>query len=158
MRRAAVTIRRLAGRLTYHPATGRRPHATPELVDALAAIETVIRELQQGAEARARDEDALATAGDVRVNQIHLGHAAVDQGAQTVLAAIGVLGTVLYPSEGASIDAPYGHGAPRRHHPGAMCTIVAERVESLAQALDTIAILKANLDRGARSAAAPLRD
>jgi hypothetical protein len=71
----------------------------------------------------------------------------VDQGAQLTAAAITVLRDVLAvtDTDGATIDAPYGRGAPRRQHPGALCTIVAERAETLARALESLAIISANL-------------
>lgn len=50
----------------------------------------------------------------------------------------------LHP-EPASLDAPYGHGAPRRVHPGAQCTWVAERAEELAIDLSAVTLRKENL-------------
>ncbi len=150
---AAAAIRRFAGGLTYHPMTGRRPQTSPQLLAALAAVDGVVQEIQRAADDRAREEVAVAASGGVVAGQIRLGHAAVDEGVQTVTAALDVLRGALAAADGAVLDAPYGHGAPSRVHPGALCTLIAERVESLASALEASAIVKANLGRAGRSPA-----
>lgn len=127
LRGIATAIRHAAGRLTYHPLTGRHPDPSPDLLDALTDVEQAANDIRQGAG----------------------GHRLVE-GAQVVLAALNVLRGVLAASNGASLDAPYGHGAPRRHHPGALCTIVAERAEDLAGSLEAEAVATAN--RARRSA------
>jgi len=161
LRRAAARIRLHAGHLTYHPTTDRRPHPAPKLLAAVAEVEQVVNDVQQGTEERAREEFAAsAAAGGAQVEALHRGHAAVDRGTQVVLAALDVLRGVLGDGgegAGATIDAPYGSSAPSRHHPGALCTIVAERVEGLARALEVAAIVKANLDRAGRTEAAGTR-
>jgi hypothetical protein len=124
LRRVATAIRHAAGRLTYHPLTGRHPDPSPGLLDALTDLEQVVSDIQQGA-----------------------GGHGFDESAQVVLAALNVLRGVLAASNDASLDAPYGHGAPRRHHPGALCTIVAERAEDLAHSLEAEAIATANRAR-----------
>ncbi|MDR7521742.1 MAG: hypothetical protein QN168_04675 [Armatimonadota bacterium] len=143
LRDAAEVIRRLAAGLTYHPVTGRRPQASPELLDALAAVERVVRMIQQGAEARGLDQIVASDA--FGAEQVRCSHAAVEGGVQAVVSALGVLRQVLEAREDATLDAPYGRGAPARHHPGALCTIVAERVEDLARALEVAAVTWANL-------------
>jgi hypothetical protein len=145
LREAARTLRHLSGRIKYHPTTGVKPLPTPGLTGALEAIEQVLNELQRSAGERADEETALSDLGDAAARQIRFGGEAVERGAQVAAAAIEVLRGVLSASEGATLDAPYGHGAPRRHHPGALCTIVAERAESLASALEASAIAKVNL-------------
>jgi hypothetical protein len=119
LRRAAVVLRRQAGGLHYHPMTGRHPASSPELEAALAGIEQAVVEVRRA-------------------------HAAVDHAAQVVAAALTALRAILKAPDAATLDAPYGRSAPVRHHPGALCTIVAERVEELARALDYAAILAAN--------------
>jgi hypothetical protein len=155
LRRAAARIRLRAGHLTYHPTTDRRPRPGPELLAALAEVEQVVNDIQQGAEERAREAFAASrAAGGAQGEALHRGHAAVDQGTQVVLAALGVLRSVLGIGGGddsATLDAPYGSSAPSRHHPGALCTIVAERVEALARALEVVAIIQANLERTGRT-------
>lgn len=152
--RAAASIRRVSGRLTYHPVSGRRPQHSPELLSALAGVERVIKEIQQTADERSREEVALSAAGAAPVEQIRLSHAAIDQGVQVITTTLEVLRATLADAGSATLDAPYGRGAPARHHPGALCTMIAERVERLATALEVAAILKANLNRTAGSAAA----
>ncbi len=153
LRGAARTLRRLAGAIKYQPAAGTSPRPTAALADALTALEHVLNEIQQSAGARAEEEAALAalaSLSDPIARQIRLGHAAVEQGAQITAAAVDVLRGVFGASDAATLDAPYGHGAPGRHHPGALCTIVAERAESLAGALEAVTIAKANRSAGAR--------
>ncbi len=145
LREAARTLRRLSGTIKYHPTTDVKPLPTAELTGALEAIEQVLNEIQRSAGERADEETAFSAFGDAAARQIRLGGEAMERGAQVAGAAIEVLRGVLSASNGATLDAPYGHGAPRRHHPGALCTIVAERAESLAAALETSAIAKVNL-------------
>ncbi len=147
LQQAAVVIRRQAGRLTYHPMTGQRPNATPELLETLASVEHVVKEIQQAASARATDEVTAASSGQAGVEHMRLGHAAVDQGVAAVATAVDVLRGALTSPDGAVLDAPYGRGAPAGYHPGALCTIIAERVERLARALEGAAIVKANFGR-----------
>ena len=144
LRHAAVLIRRHASRLTYHPVTGERPRPGPELLGALAEVDHVVRDVQRGAAGRAQEEVAVSGVPDAQAAQLRLAHGAVEQGAQAVLAGLDVLRRVLGTADGASVDAPYGSGAPRRQHPGALSTLVAERVEGLAEALDVAAIVGAN--------------
>jgi len=85
--------------------------------------------------------------GGAGSESIRARHAAIEQTAQAAAVAVDVLrGLFLSPasSTGAVLDAPYGHGAPLRHHPGALCAIIAEHVEGLAGALEAAAIIKAN--------------
>ncbi len=145
LRYAAVGLRRLAGKVRYHPTTGQKPQLTPPLTAALNAMTDVLNDLQRGAADRADEEAMFATQGDAAARQVRQGHVAIDQGTQATAAAIGVLRGIFVDSGGATIDAPYGASAPRRHHPGALCTIVAERAEGLASALESLAIIKANL-------------
>lgn len=148
LRRAAATIRREAGGLSYHPATGRRPQASPVLLAALDEVERAVREVQRGAQERAADGTALEDAA--RADGLRAADAAVDASVGVVVAAADVLRGVLPGERDASVDAPYGASAPRRPHPGALATLLAERVEELARALEVAAIIRANLGRGAR--------
>lgn len=156
LRRAAVRIRLHAGHLTYHPTTDRWPRPGPELLAAVAEVEQVVNDVQQGTQERAREAVAASAAAGAQGDALHRSYAAVDQGTQVVLAALDVLRGVLGIGgqlDSATIDAPYGSSAPSRHHPGALCTIVAERVEGLARALEVAAISQANLDRAGRTGA-----
>ncbi len=154
LQQAAITIRRQAGHLTYHPMTGQRPHAGPELLEALASVEQIVKEIQRAAGERAGDEVAAASSGQAGVEHMRFGHAAVDQGVAAVATVVDVLRSALASPDGAVLDAPYGRGAPAGHHPGALCTMIAERVERLARALEIAAIVKANLGREGGSIAA----
>lgn len=148
LRDAGRSLRRLAGAVRYHPVTGERPALTAALDQGLAAIEGVLDEIQRGASERASDESALAPHGDAVARQLRRDHQAIEHQAQVAAAAVAALRGVLASPDDASLDAPYGHGAPRRHHPGALCTIVAARAESLAAALESAAIAKLNLTGG----------
>lgn len=150
-----MRIRHQAGQLTYHPMTGRRPHVTPELIGALASVEQVVKGINRAADERARDEVAAVSLGQAGVEQMRLGHAAVDEGVAAVVAAVDILRSELASPDGAVLDAPYGRGAPVRYHPGALCTMIAERVERLARALEVAAIVKANFGRGRGSITTP---
>jgi len=117
---------------------------TPALAGLLSAIDEVLGDIERASAERASDETALAPLEDTVGRQIRFAHEAVERSAQVTSAAISVLRGELSAADGASVDAPYGHGAPRRHHPGALCTIVAERAENLAAALEAAAITKMN--------------
>jgi hypothetical protein len=153
LRRAAATIRREAGALSYHPQTGRRPEVPQALAAALDEVERTVRDVQRGAQERAADEAALLAAGAARPDHVRRANAGIDTAAQVVVVAAEVLRTVLPGESDATVDAPYGAGAPRRHHPGAMATILAERVEELARTVEMAAVVRANLDRAAAAAA-----
>jgi hypothetical protein len=163
LRAAAAAIRRLSRGLRYHPSIGQRPQPSPDLLSALEEIAQVVEDVRRGADGRAGEEralveaagDAVEAAGDA-VEAVRAGHAAVEKGAEVTLAALSALRGLFQRLDEASLDAPYGRGAPTRHHPGALCTMVAERAESLALALETVTIRKANLQRalGAQTAAA----
>jgi hypothetical protein len=155
LREAARVIRHWGGELRYHPLTGEQPKAPEVFLGALAAVESVARALQQGAGERSLDEAALeSAAAGVGANDaaaVRAGHAALNERTQTVAAALQVLRATLSDAGQASLDAPYGSGAPRRHHPGALSTIVAARVEDLVLALEAVTILKANIGRRLRA-------
>ena len=145
LREAGRGLRRLSGAVKYNPLTGERPVLSPELDHELAVIEEIVNEIQQGAGDRGDDESALATHGDAVAQQIRDGHEAVARETQAAAAAVAVLRSILSTPENARLDAPYGLGAPKRHHPGALCTIVAARAENLAAALESTAIATLNL-------------
>lgn len=145
LREAGRRLRHLSGAVKYNPLTGERPVLSPELDHELTVIEEIVTEIQQGAADRGADESALATYGDAVTRQVRDAHEAVTREAQAAAAAVAVLRGLLSEPEDARLDAPYGLGAPKRHHPGALCTIVAARAEGLAAALESTAIAKLNL-------------
>lgn len=146
LRAAAAAVRQHASSLVYHPVTRKRPRTPPEALTALDDVEAAVAEVQRGTGARDAAVAALRDS-DPRGAALAQQAAEVDRTAQVVVASIGVLRPLLTGGEDATLDAPYGHGAPRRHHPGALATMVAERAEMLAQALDLTAVLAANIAR-----------
>lgn len=145
LRRAAVVLRGQAGTLKYHPVTGEKPRAGAALVAALEAMAHVLNDLQRDAAQRAGDEAAAAARNPDAAPSIRRAFAGLDEHVRLLGAAADVLRGALADGDEATLDAPYGHGAPRRQHPGALCTIVAERAERLAQALEWAAVMVANL-------------
>src|SRR3972149_9009175 len=127
LRRAAVMLRGQAGTLKYHPATGQKPRAGPELTAALDTMAQVLNDLQRGAAQRADDEAAIAARSGATVRAVRQAHMDVDQGGQLTGAAIAVLRGVLADTDGATIDAPYGRGAPPRPPPPALAAPLAAR-------------------------------
>jgi hypothetical protein len=148
LREAGLTLRRFAGAMTYHPMTGARPEPSAALTAALEALSAMLNEIDRGAAERAADDAILDGYGGPLAREIRAGHQALMSHAQATAAALQVLRTVLSGNDGAALDAPYGASAPRRAHPGALCTVVAERAEGLAAALETVAVLKANVATG----------
>lgn len=148
LREAGLTLRRLAGAVTYHPSTGARPRPSATLNAALESLSAMLNEIDRGAAERAADDAVLDGYGGPLAPQIRAGHQALMHHLQATAAALQVLRAALTGSDGAAIDAPYGASAPRHPHPGAMCTVVAERAEHLATALETVAVLKANVATG----------
>jgi len=146
LRDAAAVFRRYAGELKYHPQTGMQGRVGPDLQDAalvlrgsLAAIEAIAAGWDEEV-ARLRSRDAQAP-----VHEVERAHAAVRDVVRLARAALDVFEQAALHPEPASLDAPYGHSAPRRIHPGAQCTWVAERAEELAVALSSVTLRKENL-------------
>ncbi len=145
LRRTAAALRERAVRIKHNPATGQAPRDASDLPALLEDVDQALRAIQKGADERARDEaTAGGTDGGASAEKIRAWHAAIEQTTQVASAAVAVLREMLLSPGGASLDAPYGHGAPVRHHPGAICSIIAERAESLAGALENAAIIKVN--------------
>jgi len=146
LRSASVVFRRYAGELKYHPQTGIQGRVGPDLHDAalvlrgtLAAIAAVAAGWDEEVGwLRSRDPQAP-------VDEVQRAHDAAREGVRLARAALDVFEQAALHPEPASLDAPYGHGAPRRVHPGAQCTWVAERAEELAVALSSVTLRKENL-------------
>ena len=150
LREASRVIRHWGGELRYHPLTGARPKVPVAFLGALDAVESVTRAIQQGAGERSAAEASIAAVGSSEAAAVRAGHVSIDERTQTVVAAIDVLRATLRDSGEATVDAPYGSGAPKRHHPGALSTIVAARIEDLVLALESVTVLKANIGRERR--------
>ncbi len=145
LREAAAVLRHQAATFKFHPLTGERPAPGPAFLEALRRLEHVVGEIQRAPAALPATDADLAAAGDGARRDLEATREAITRGAQLTAAAVQVLQAVLQSPNGATLDAPYGGGAPRRHHPGALCTIVAQRAEEVAAALETGAVLAANL-------------
>src|SRR5881396_2728990 len=129
------------------PSTNRYPgtYRTGSL-DAAATMRDVLDEV----EALARqwsEEIAWLRSQNSRMpmEDVHQGHTAVRAAIRLVRTALDVFSRAALHPERASLDAPYGHGAPSRVHPGAQCTWVAERAEELAVELASVTLRKENL-------------
>lgn len=146
LREAAAVFRRYAGELQYHPQTGIRGHIGPDLLDASETLRRTLAAI--AAIAAGWDEEvAWLRLRDSRspVDDLQRTHAAIREAARLAGAALDVFTKAALHPEPASLDAPYGHSAPRRVHPGAQCTWVAERAEELAVELSAVALRKENL-------------
>lgn len=124
LEQAARRIRRHAGGLRYHPVTGmaQRPGE---------AFQAALRSSRESLAQVAGWVDDLGAAGE-RVRLL----------TQQAGVALDVLAQALARPERAPLDAPYGLGSPRRPHPGAQATWVAERAEELARALARLAVIE----------------
>lgn len=146
LREVAVIFRRYAGELKYHPQTGIRGHIGSDLLDAAETLRRTLAAI--GAVAAGWDEEvAWLRLRDPRapVDELQRAHAAGREAARLVGAALDSFTKAALHPEPASLDAPYGHSAPRRVHPGAQCTWVAERAEELAIELSAVTLRKENL-------------
>lgn len=145
LRHTAASFRENAARIRHSPATGQAPTDTSELPSLLEGADELLRAVQKGADERARDDAAARdTGGSAGAEAIRARHAAIEQAAQAASAAVAVLRELLASPGAAVLDSPYGHGAPLRLHPGALCALIAERAECLAREIEAAAILKAN--------------
>ncbi len=143
---SAVVFRRYAGELRYHPQTGVEGHVGDDLLQAAGALREALGSI-----------NALATRWDeeitwmrsidrqMPVDDIQRGQAASREAARLLAAALGIFDRAVLHPERAALDAPYGSSAPRRVHPGAQCTWVAERADGLAQELSNVTLRKVNL-------------
>lgn|GEM_PF-1469903 len=142
----ATTFRRYAGELRFHPQSGM--HAPPG--EELPRAAEVMRETLAAVTAAAAhwDEEItwIRSLDPVRtVDDIQRGHAAARDAARLLKAALEIFDRVVLHPEAAALDAPYGAGAPRRVHPGAHCTWVADRAEGLARGVADVTLRKENL-------------
>jgi hypothetical protein len=88
----------------------------------------------------------------IAVDDIQRAHAGAREAVGLLRAALEIFDRAVLHPETAPLDAPYGTSAPRRVHPGAQCTWVAERAETLARAVTGVTLRKTqlllNLGRG----------
>lgn len=150
-----MVFRRYAGELKYHPQTGLVGRIGKDLLDAATALRDALGAVN-GVTARWDEEVAWLRAVDpgAPVDDVQRGHAAAREAARGAKAALDIFERAALNPERAALDAPYGHSAPRRVHPGAQCTWVAERVEDLARELSSVTFRKENLLLAAQPARA----
>ncbi len=147
----AVVFRRYAGELKYHPQFGIARPVDEQLLQAAAAMRETLMSITSVA-ARWDEEITWMRSIDpgTPMDDIQRGHAAAREAARLLKAALDIFDRAVLHPETAPLDAPYGAGAPRRVHPGAQCTWVAERADGLARELANVTLRKENLLLGVR--------
>jgi len=140
LRNAATVFRRYAGELKYHPQRGAQGHIGQELLDAASAVRDTLDVI--AAIIATWDEEIawLVARSPMSAGDMSGGAEGTREAIRLTRAALEIFDQAALHPEQASLDAPYGHGAPRRVHPGAQCTWVAERAEDLAIALSAVAL------------------
>lgn len=148
---AATVFRRYAGNLKYQPQTGVAGPVGDDLLRAAATMRETLASITSVA-ARWDEEITWMRSLDptTPVDDLQRGHAAAREAARLVRAALDLFDRAIGQPEVAPLDAPYGTGAPKRVHPGAQCTWVAERAEALARELGNATLGKENLLLGMR--------
>lgn len=149
---AATVFRRYAGTLKYHPQSGVESVIGPDLRSAVEAVREHLAAITAlGAH---WDEEIIwlrTVDPALPLDDIQRGHAAAREAAGLLRAALEIFDRAIAQPEVARLDAPYGTSAPRRVHPGAQCTWVAERGDALARALIGVTLNKENLLLAAQS-------
>lgn len=145
LRAAAAVLRRWAGQLRYYPQTGTQSLVDPSLKAAADDLRKAIETVSTLA-ARWDEEITWLRSFDrtVPVDDIQRGHTQAREALRLVRAALDVFTGVIANPERLPLDAPYGAGAPKRVHPGAQCTWVAERADTLAREISTVTLRKHN--------------
>ncbi len=145
LREAGTVFRRYAGELRYHPQTGIEGSIGPDLEQAAATMRDAFSAVSTLASRWDEEITWLRRLNPMLpVDDIQRGHASAREAIRLLRAALEIFERVARP-EGATLDAPYGAGAPRRVHPGAQCTWVAERADGLAREISTVTLRKENL-------------
>lgn len=143
---AATIFRRYAGTLKYHPQVGGRAPVGEDLLQAAARLRDTLGPVTSAASHWDEEITWMRALGSTMpVDDIQRGHAAAREGARLLRAALDIFDRVVLHPETAPLDAPYGSGAPKRVHPGAQCTWVAERADGLARELANVTLRKENL-------------
>jgi len=143
---AATVFRRYAGTLKYHPQSGVEGTVGPDLRGAAEAARAHVAAIT-ALEARWDEEITWLRTVDAALplDDIQRGHAEAREATGLLRAALDIFDRVIVQPEVARLDAPYGTGAPRRVHPGAQCTWVAERADGLARVVSGVTLRKENL-------------
>ena len=142
---AATLVRRYAGTLRYHPVTGLATPPSPEVHGTLGRLRESLTRVPAWLDAFAQETAALERTSGALPQEVREGPQRLRVLAELLRVALDVLERVLAQPERAPLDAPYGLGAPRRPHPGAQATWIAERAEVLARELATQVVLRENL-------------
>lgn len=146
VREAATVFRRYAGELKYYPQTGIQGVIGPDLKAAAGAVRENITAVTTLASRWDEEITWLRLVNPaLPVDDIQRGHATARESIRLLRAALEIFERAVLAPETAPLDAPYGAGAPRRVHPGAQCTWVAERADGLARELSTVTLRKENL-------------
>jgi hypothetical protein len=148
---AAIVFRRYAGALKYHPQSGVEGTIGADLRSAAEAVREQLAAIT-ALGARWDEEIIWLRRVDpaLLLDDIQRGHAAAREATGLLRAALEIFDRVIAQPEVGRLDAPYGTSAPRRVHPGAQCTWVAERADGLARAVSDVTLRKENLLLNAR--------
>jgi hypothetical protein len=146
LRSSAEIFRRCAGEVRYHPQVGRVQPLDDELLRAVDGMRETLGAVTSVA-GKWDEEITWMRSVDptTPVDDIQRGHAAAREAARLLRAALDIFDRAVLHPETAPLDAPYGAGAPRRVHPGAQCTWVAERAEALGREVANVTLRKENL-------------
>jgi hypothetical protein len=149
---AAAVFRRYAGTVKYHPQSGVVDSIGPDLRRTAEAVRGHLAAIT-ALGARWDEEIMWLRKVDpaLSLDDIQRGHAAAREAVGLLRAALDVFDRIIAQPEAARLDAPYGTSAPRRVHPGAQCTWVAERADALARGLVGVTLSKENLLLNAQS-------
>ena len=143
---AATVFRRHAGRMKYHPQSGIEGSVGADLLDAAAATRETLATITALVVRWDEEITWLRTVDSAMpLDDVQRGHAAAREAAGLLRTALDIFDRAVGHPEVAHLNAPYGTGAPRRVHPGAQCTWVAERADGLARELTSVTLRKENL-------------
>lgn len=142
----ARVFRRYAGELRYRPQVGVEGRIGADLLEAAHTMRDTLAAIHTAA-SKWDEEITWMRSLDPRmpVDDIQRGHAATREGMRLVRSALDIFERAVQHPETAALDAPYGTGAPKRVHPGAQCTWVAERAEWVAREIANVTLRKENV-------------
>src|SRR4030067_2040771 len=137
----ATVFRRYAGELRYHPQFGVAHRIDEHLLESAPAMRETLSAITSVAAKWDEEITWMRSVDRGRpVEDIQRAHAAAREAARLLKAALDIFDRVVLHAETAPLDAPYGAGAPKRIHPGAQCTWVAERADGLAGGLANVTL------------------
>ena len=148
---AAQIFRRYAGELRYRPQFGEQGRIGDDLLEAARSMRETLAALTSLA-SQWDEEITWMRALDpgLPVDDIQRGHASAREAMRLLRSTLEIFDRAVLHPETAPLDAPYGSGAPKRVHPGAQCTWVAERAEWVARELANVTLRKENVLLGIR--------